>query len=198
MLKIGITASIGAGKTTISKLLEIKGFAYINTDELSKSFIKNNLDIKNKIIKKFGEETYLNNDVNIPYLSNIVFSNTNNRKYLEKILEPLIREYILNFEKEETNKKVLIIESAIFYETNTEDIVDLMIGVDAPESIRLKRVMSRNNLSLEDVEKRMNIQLTNEFKMEQCDFVIDNSGDFSDIIKNTLKIHKLINKIANL
>lgn len=200
MIKVGVTSSIGAGKTTICKQFESLGCHIINTDTVSKFLMNSNPDVKEQVIELLGEHAYVEGIANGPYIAEIVFNNQSKRKCLEEIIKPKMEAYIneIIVQELEIGTKILIIESAIFYETNTEHWVDFMIGIDAPEAIRIERVMKRNKLSFDEVQKRMFAQFTNEFKMHQCDFVIDNSGDLFDVQNHVLKLYNLLNKISNL
>lgn len=198
MLRVGVTASIGAGKTTVCKLLKELGCYYCNTDEIAKILLTTNPSIIKEVKELFGEEAYTNDDINTSYISKIVFNDKNKRNSLEKILEPKMRAYVNHMAEVLTDKKILVVESAIFFETNTEDMVDLMIGINAPEAIRIERVQRRNGFTVDEVLARMNAQMNNENKMRRCDFIIDNSGNSDELFASVQNIYNLLNKIANL
>lgn len=198
MLRVGVTASIGAGKTTVCKILKDLGCYYTNTDEVARLILTTNPVVIKAATKLLGNEAYTEGELDRQYVSKIVFNDEIKRKALEKILEPKMRDYVNHMANTLKDKKILIVESAIFFETNTEDLVDLMVGVDVPEAIRIERVQKRNNLTYDQVMERMKAQLDNAYKMKQCDFIIDNSGDVEELFPRVEKLYKLLSKIGNL
>src|SRR6185312_11971413 len=174
------------------------GCYYTNTDEIARLIMSTNPTVIKAAKELLGEEAYIDDEPNRPYISKIVFEDSNKRKSLEKILEPKMRDYVNHMDVTQHDKKILIVESAIFFETNTDDLIDLMIGVDVTEPIRIERVQKRNNLSYDEVMMRMKAQLNNTDKMNKCDFIINNSGELDELLPQVEKLYKLLSKIANL
>ena len=205
MLRIGITGGIGAGKSTVSKVFQEMGVPYLNTDQHTKHILNNVPELKAQIIEEFGNASYDDESrYNSLYMATVVFENHEERRKLEKIVGSYVLKSIESWiaVQQAQNFQYVIIESAIFYETGIEHLVDFMIGVSAPEAIRIERVM-KNGLSYEQIAARMKAQMNDELKINSCDFIINNNhGDLIDSIdplhKQVTHLHKLFTKIANV
>lgn len=194
MLKIGITGGIGSGKSTVAKIFATLAIPVYDADIAAKNLMNTNETVKSNIIKYFGEESYKNNMLNRSYLSSIVFKSKEKLQLLNSITHPVT---IANanewFQKEQA--PYALKEAALIFESNSNQYLDYVIGVAAPEAIRIMRIMQRNNLSKEDVLKIMSRQMDEDEKMKRCDFIIDNSGKAS-VIQQVFKLHQQLLQMA--
>ena len=176
-LIIGITGGIGTGKTTVSKYLEDKGYYVINADQIAKDLLTNNNIIKEKIIKEFGANSYVNNQYNTSYISNIVFNNTKKLIRLNQIVHPAVLNQIINLidTAMQKNIKIIFIDIALLFELNLEEGVDYILTITAKEDIRIDRVIKRSNLPIEEIKRRINNQISVEEVVQNSDFVIENN-----------------------
>ncbi|MBR3090441.1 MAG: dephospho-CoA kinase [Bacteroidetes bacterium] len=176
-LIIGITGGIGTGKTTVSKYLEEKGYYVINADQIAKDLLTNNNIIKEKIIKEFGTNSYVNNQYNTSYISNIVFNNTKKLSRLNQIVHPAVLNQIINLidTAMQKNIKIIFIDIALLFELNLEEGVDYILTITAKEDIRINRVIKRSNLPIEEIKRRINNQISVEEAVQNSDFVIENN-----------------------
>lgn len=176
-LIIGITGGIGTGKTTVSKYLEDKGYYVINADQIAKDLLTNNNIIKDKIIKEFGANSYVNNQYNTSYISNIVFNNTKKLSRLNQIVHPAVLNQIINLidTAMQKNIKIIFIDIALLFELNLEEGVDYILTITAKEDIRIDRVIKRSNLPIEEIKRRINNQISVEEAVQNSDFVIENN-----------------------
>lgn len=176
-LIIGITGGIGTGKTTVSKYLEDKGYYVINADQIAKDLLTNNNIIKEKIIKEFGANSYVNNQYNTSYISNIVFNNTKKLSRLNQIVHPAVLNQIINLIDiaMQKNIKIIFIDIALLFELNLEEGVDYILTITAKEDIRIDRVIKRSNLPIEEIKRRINNQISVEEAVQNSDFVIENN-----------------------
>ena len=176
-LIIGITGGIGTGKTTVSKYLEDKGYYVINADQIAKDLLTNNNIIKEKIIKEFGANSYVNNQYNTSYISNIVFNNTKKLSRLNQIVHPAVLNQIINLidTAMQKNIKIIFIDIALLFELNLEEGVDYILTITAKEDIRIDRVIKRSNLPIEEIKRRINNQISVEEAVQNSDFVIENN-----------------------
>lgn len=177
-LKIGLTGGIGSGKTTVAKLFEKLGVPVYYSDVETRRIINTNPQIKANIIKHFGEESYINGELNRKYIGGIVFLDSSKLQLLNDLTHPAVAEDVKNWFAKQTTPYA-IEETAIIFETGIEKNFDYIIGVTAPEEIRIKRVMTRDNLSEAEVKHRINKQMSDSEKMKRCDFVILNDGTSS-------------------
>lgn len=175
-ITIGITGSIGSGKSEFTKIAEDSGFPVLRADDISKEILANNPDVKKQVIKKFGKESFLNNTPNKKYLAEIVFNNPAKLRELERILHPLVIKEIERQKKEIFKKhNILFVESALIYEADLENLFDFVVLITADREVRLKRKLSQG-MSEEDFIKREMNQIPDEEKRKRADFIFQNNG----------------------
>jgi len=173
MIRIGLTGGIGSGKTTVASLLAIEGIPVYIADEESKKLSDTSLVIREKLTDLIGKDIYTGNGLNRQRLASLIFGNPVLLEEVNKIIHPVVQEHFLQWCSKQTNE-ICIIESAILFESGFDKIVDIRLLVYAPIEKRIERVRSRNNLSYEEVKKRINNQLSDEVKKELADFTIYN------------------------
>lgn len=180
-LTIGITGSIGSGKSEFTKIAENSGFPVLRADDISKEFLANNPEVKKQIIKKFGKESYHNNIPNKRYLAKIVFNNPEKLRELERILHPLVIKEIKNKKKEILRKyNILFVESALIYEADLESLFDFIVLITADREVRLKRKLSQG-ITEEDFIKREMNQIPDEEKRKRADFIFQNNTTIEEL-----------------
>ena len=188
MKVIGLTGGIGSGKTLISNLFAELGVPVYISDIEAKKLMHTNINVKNAIIKLFGEEAYINGKLYKQFIAEKVFSNKTLLEKLNAIVHPAVAE---NFEawKKLQKSDFVIKEAAILFETGGNNKCDKVILVTAPKSIRIKRVVERDQVSAVSVEKRMNNQWSDNQKKKMSDYVINNIN-FEDTKRKVLKIYE--------
>ena len=190
MKKVAVTGGIGTGKTTVSKLFEKIGIPVFNSDKIAKELMHNDKQLQAEIIKAFGDESYINNELNRAYLSDVVF---NDEALLDKI-NSIVHPYVAKeFNQWLLNQKsdYILYESAIIFENNSEDIFDKIICVIAPEEDVISRVMKRNNFSRNKVISIINNQLPDQIKRKKSDYIVENINK-SDLTEKIMEIHNMI------
>mgnify|MGYP000994980399 FL=1 len=193
MLKVAITGGIGSGKSLVCQVFKTLGIPIFDADAVSNHLVEHDATLKTAITELFGKEAYKNNIYNRKYIASIVFSQAEMLQALNALVHPKAIEAAKQwFEKQQS--PYAIKEAAILFESNSEKDIDIIIGVTAPEQIRIERVMQRTGYSKEEVIKRMQQQMPDEEKMAKCNYVIQNN-DTDAILPQILQIHKqLINK----
>jgi dephospho-CoA kinase len=188
MLRIGLTGGIGSGKTTIAKIFEVLGIPVFYADDAAKQLMNTNQELKKTIIENFGDESYKNGELDRKYLASIVFSNKEKLELLNSITHPATIKEAEEWMNKQTTP-YLIKEAALLFESGAFRKLDYVIGVYAPQHIRVKRVMDRDNLAIEEVMKRVSRQLDEEEKMKLCHFVITNN-DQQLVMPQVLELDK--------
>ena len=195
MLKIGVTGGISSGKTTVCEYFDKKNNVFIfNADKESKRHLKNSIIIQKKLIHIFTEKIVENKKINFDLLAKEAFSNSTNHKILNGILWPEI--YILiNNAYEKAKKKqyeLFIVDAALIFEANFTNFFDKTVLIVTNKEKRIKRAITRNNLSLESIQNRMNLQMSDNNKKKLSDIIVYNNGDIKSLYK---KIDKLYNNL---
>lgn len=194
MKKIGITGGIGSGKTTVCKIFEVLGIPVYYADKEAKRLMQHNHLLKTAIREHFGHETYdSSGNLNKTFLAKQVFNHKEKIALLNSLVHPVtIRDAEEWAQKQDA--AYVIKEAALMFESEAFHHVDKVIGVSAPEALRIKRTMDRDHVSREGVLKRMENQMNEEMKMKMCDYVIYNDEQQA-VIPQVLDLHE---KIMNL
>jgi dephospho-CoA kinase len=122
-----------------------------------------------------------------------VFNNPEKLQLLNDLIHPLAKQAAKQW-FEEQHAPYAIKEAAILFESNAQQDIDIVIGVTAPETLRIERVMQRTGYSIDEVIKRIQLQMPNEEKMAKCDYVIQNDNKTA-LLPQLLRIHEaLLNK----
>lgn len=195
MLNIGLTGGIGSGKTIVSKIFEIVGVPVFDADSAAKKIMNENVSLKKQLIAEFGERVYANNELNKKYLSSIVFNDAYKLDKLNALVHPVAIEAGINWANTHKNIPYIIKEAALLFESGSAANLNFVIGVYAPESLRIKRVMKRDNFSFEEATARLRNQIDDNIKMKLCDFTIINDDNHL-LISQILNLHKKILQLA--
>lgn len=183
---IGITGSIGVGKSEAFKLIqkEIGELAeYIDADAIT-HYIYEKKEVKDFLNKEF-------NTINRKEIAKIVFSD---KKSLEKINTFMHKSIIeeINERIKKSNKKYIFADIPLLYELKLEYMFDKIIVVYASRDVQISRIMLRNNLSKDDAIKRIDSQIDIEEKRKKADYVIENMITIEKLKFNVDKILKKI------
>lgn len=150
---IGITGGIGSGKSLVAKeLYSFENTVYYHADEEAKQLVNNSSSIKNKIIKIFGKESYLDGKLNRKFISELVFKDSVLLGKLNCIIHPEVKIHFKNFIKSQKINALILYENAILFETNSDLLCDIIISITAPKELRIKRVMLRDNVAKNQVQ----------------------------------------------
>ena len=170
---VGVTGGIGSGKTYVCSLFVEKGIPVYNTDIEAKKLMNTNASVKEAIGELLGSKSYTNGVLNRPYIAEKIFNNAALLKKMNAIVHPAVA---LDFEKwyEKQNADFVIKESAILFETGGYKKCDASILVTAPVSIRINRVIKRDNVSEEEVLMRIKNQWDDEEKIKLASYIIEN------------------------
>ena len=195
MTKVGLTGGIGSGKTTVSNFLLDSGIPVYNSDIRGKNLMNTNLELKNDIVSIFGESVYDNGILNTNLLSNIVFSHPKKINQLNNLVHPKVAQDFNQWVVKNNNQPILVKEAAILIESGAYLNMDIIILVVSKKSTRINRVSKRDNSDLESVEKRINLQLTDDEKIKYADYIIENNSSLEHL---KLDVIKVIDKIKQV
>ncbi len=189
MLKIGITGSIGAGKSTVAGIFKVLGVPVFDADATAKNILNSDPVLRDQVAATFGSETYKNGLLDRKYLATLVFNNPSQLAKLNALVHPATIAAADKWASGYTNRPYIIKEAALLFEAGTNVGLDYIIGVTAPEELRIARVMARDQVSRVEVLSRMQHQLDDTEKMKRCNFVIDNN-EKALLIPQVLALHQ--------
>jgi dephospho-CoA kinase len=194
MLKIGLTGGIGSGKTTVARVFEVLGIPVYYADEAAKRLMNEDEGLKQSIMRIFGNAVYENGILNRTFLSSKVFSNKEKLEELNALVHPATIHDAKQW-MEQQNSPYAIKEAALIFESGSQEQLDYVIGVYAPPSLRIHRVMKRDQVTREQVIERMKNQIDEEIKMKLSDFVIKNN-EKELLLPQVTKLHEKLLSLA--
>ncbi len=187
---IGLTGTSGSGKGYVSKILSKYNIASVDTDKIVHTLYSDNAECKNELRENFGESVMLpDGNVDRKELAKIVFSDKNKllllnatvHKYVIKICDEMARD------AEKRGEKAFVIDAPQLFEASMQEKCDFVVAVIADKDVRRARLEKRDNLSREDIEKRLANQHSDSFFHEKADYVIINNGN-NDTVSQIEKI----------
>lgn len=191
---VGLTGGIGSGKTTIANLFALHfSIPIYIADTKAKKLVANNKQLQQEIVTLLGEEAFVEGRYNTSFVAQEVFSNKEKLDKLNAIIHPYVQQDFLQW-KQYQQAPYVIKEAAILFESGSYRDCDFIIMVTAPLEERIERVMLRDKIDRETVEKRIKNQWNDEKKIELSTFVIENR----EIDKNLDKIEIIHSKIVKM
>ena len=187
---IGLTGGIGSGKSVVAKVFATLGIPVFNADEEAKRIMQTSPAIKAKLIEQFGASIYDESGLQKEKLAAIVFNDPFQLQLLNAIVHPVTIQAAKDWAAKQTSPYV-IKEAALIFESGAADGLLKVIGVTAPLSLRIHRVMQRDGITKDQVDARMRNQISDTIKMRLCDYVIENNNQ-KMVIPQVLEIDKAI------
>ncbi len=170
MLKIAITGNIASGKSLFEKRLKTLGYKVLCLDEVTHFLYENSSVLKEFLLKNF-------NTLERKKVAAIVFNDGVRKKKLEDFIYPLILDEMNRFFAENEGEKILFVSAALLFETGLDKYFDKTVLITTDEKIRLERLMKRNSLTEKEALVRIKSQGNEDTKIQQADYVIENSLD---------------------
>lgn len=196
MIIVGLTGGIGSGKTTVAKEFNLLGVPVFIADEEAKNLMRKSKVIKRKLIQLFGNEAYINGELNKPFLGNIIFNDPIYLRKMNAIVHPKVALQFDKWVKKQTSTYI-IKEVAILFESGGYKLCDYVITVTANKALRIERLLKRDHTTKEKIEAIMKNQWPEEKKIKNSDYVINNVS-LANTKNQILKIHSAIIKKADI
>jgi dephospho-CoA kinase len=196
-LVIGLTGGIGSGKSTVAAEFRNLGVPVIDTDQLARELVTPGQPALQDIVAYFGPRA-LRDDGTLDraYLRARIFADSSDRKALESILHPRIRQRVREWLATIASPYCIVV-IPLLLETRQTDLVDRILVVDAPEKEQLKRVAARDGLSHNVVAGIMAAQAERAARLSAADDIIINDADVDTLIERTRKLHMYFMDISN-
>jgi len=189
---IGLTGGIGSGKTTVAKMFQDLGIPIYIADLEAKKLMRSSKVIKRQLCALLGEQAYINNELNKPFIAGTIFNNKEILEEMNAIVHPKVGRHFKNWTTKQTSEYV-IKEAAILFENGAYLNYDAMITVTASETDRIQRVMDRDNAPEERVKSVIKNQWNDAKKVALSQYVIVNN-DLIETRQQVKDIHQRILK----
>ena len=190
MFVVGITGGIGSGKSAVTDHLETLGITVVDADEVARVVVEPGTPGLAAIAEHFGEDILLaDGRLDRAALRKIVFDNPDERKVLEGITHPRIRDEISR-QLSEANSPYVVLSSPLLLESGQNTFANYVVVVDVPEEVQLTRTMARDNNSEALVKQIMAAQLDRKIRLSRADTSITNDGSLDALYERLKKLHE--------
>ena len=187
-LKVGITGGIGSGKSVVCQVFSTLGIPVFNADDAARHLMENDATLVQNIMNLLGSDVYASGKLDRAKVSSIIFQEPEKLQQLNALVHPATISYADQwFEKQRS--PYVIKEAAIFFESGSYKEMDVMVGVHAPQEIRVQRARKRSSQNRDKVLSIIAQQMDENEKMKRCDHVIVND-DVTAILPQVLKLHE--------
>lgn len=181
MLILGLTGSIGSGKSFVVSCFREMGAEVISADDLAREVIQPHTSGYHELINEFGTDILEpDGSVNRSALASIVFKSSEKLQKLEQIIHPRVRareeELIAQYANSSPHVELTVLEIPLLFETGAEDLCDAVAVVTLDDDTRFKRLMEARGMTREKIEQRLSAQLSQNEKINRADYLIDNNG----------------------
>lgn len=190
MLRVGLTGGIGSGKSLVAAIFEVLGIPVYYADIEAKKLMETDKELRYEIMKLFGEQAFTEIGLNRPFISEKIFQDNSLRTQLNQIVHPKTIEHANQWFAQQS-APYAIKEAALIFESSSEQYLHAVIGVFAPQHLRIQRVMKRDGISETAVLAKMNSQMSEDTKMGLCDYVLYNN-EKDMLLTDVLQLHETL------
>ena len=192
MLRVGITGGIGSGKTALTDWLSTQGIVIVDADLAARVIVEPGQPALAEIAAQFGQEYLLpDGQLDRAALRKLVFADDANRRTLESITHPRIRDELTR-QMAAAKSPYVVLSSPLLLESGQSEMVDLSVVVDVPEALQIERTMARDQNDRALVEQIMAAQLDRATRISRADIVIDNSGSLAALHLRGAQLHRTL------
>jgi dephospho-CoA kinase len=191
-LQVGITGGIGSGKSTVAKVFAALGVPVYDADSRAKLLMSSDPVLIDQIKKEFGDAAYADGQLNRKYLASQVFGNPERLKKLNSLVHPRVADDYSAWVQSHANKKYVLKEAALLFETGSASQLDTIVVVTAPEALRIKRVMQRDGRTEVEVMKIISEQWPQEKLLALAQHEIRNDETVA-VVPQVMRLHSEFN-----
>jgi dephospho-CoA kinase len=192
---LGLIGAIGAGKSTVAKLLAARGGAVVDADTLGHDAL-DQPEIRERVVGLWGNVLKPDGRVDRRKVAAIVFASPDERRKLENLVFPYIRrrcEDAIQIASNDVQTKFVVLDAAVMLEAGWVGVCDWMLYVDAPRELRLRRLAERSGWTASDLDGREAAQMPADEKRRHADAVLMNDGTLNDLDRDlTIVLKKWI------
>ena len=187
--RIGLTGGIASGKSTVANLFAALGVPVVDTDVLSREVVAPGSPLLRQITDHFGDHVQSRDgSLNRQELRKHIFADTEQRKWLEALLHPAIRE-LTDARCEAAIGPYVMVAIPLLVETGGEARFDRVLVVDCDPDLQVSRLMARDGIRREEALRMLAAQATREARLAVADDVIRNDGDIASLREQVEKLH---------
>lgn len=199
MILVGLTGGIGSGKSTVSALLEEKGAVIIDADAIVRAVQLPGSPVLAKLAERFGTQVLANDgSLDRQAVANIVFNDPDALKALNAIVHPAVGlEMNRRIIAQRTSGHVVVLDIPLLTENPREGLQGKIV-VDVPVEVQVERLIKFRNFDETDARARISRQATREQRLENADFVVDNSGDLAGLEPQIEKLWEWLRSLSQL
>lgn len=205
MAIVGLTGGIGSGKSTVARLFGELGVHWVDADDVAREVVEPGTPALARIAEHFGDEILTTDGaLDRAQLRGIVFEKPEERKWLEGLLHPVIRDELIRQLKSPLSPgpspaggegsfasiPYVLLVSPLLLETDQYELVDRIVVIDVPEETQIARTMARDTNSREQVERIIAAQMPRAKRLERADAVIDNDRPMDEVERQVRDLHE--------
>ena len=171
---IGLTGGIGSGKSTVAKFFSELGVEIVDADVVARQVVKKGQPALQQIAQHFGQNILIEDQLNRALLRELIFKNTAEKKWLNELLHPLIRNEIIK-QLEQADGHYVILEAPLLFENKLDIMTDYNLVIDLAEELQIERASKRDNISEEGIKAIVSSQISRPLRLQKANYCIDNS-----------------------
>lgn len=188
-ITVGLTGPTGAGKSAASAAALKMGIKVIDCDRVAREAVKKGSKGLCALISVFGDDILLSDgQLNRARLAERAFSSDENTALLNKTILPFISELV----RQQMDCEKILLDAPTLFESGLDSVCDCTIAVLADEKVRLKRIIARDNLTLNEAKRRISAGKSDNFFIKNADYVIYNNADGKEFINEAEALFKKI------
>ena len=193
-MRVGLTGGIGSGKSTVAQVMGLLGAGVYDSDREARRLMEEDPSVIHAVTRLLGNRAYREGKVDRKYVAELVF---NDRKLLEGlngIVHPAVATDFERWVESQEGVPYVVMESAILIESGFDRLVDCVVVVTAPETMRIARTCRRDGVSSDAVRARIANQMSDQERRARADYVIVNE-DRESALEQILKLHRQLCKV---
>ncbi|MGE4534352.1 dephospho-CoA kinase [Halomonas sp.] len=176
---IGLTGGIASGKSTVARAFEALGAPWVDADDVAREVVEPGEPALAEIAERFGAEA-LNEDstLNRRALREIIFQDERERRWLESVTHPRIRERLIaHLERLAADgAPYLLLVTPLLFESGQFEMVDRALVIDVPEALQIERTAARDGVNADQARRIVAAQMPRAERLARADDVLDNGG----------------------
>lgn len=197
-LVVGLTGGIGSGKTAVSDRFAAKGITVVDADVIARQVVEPGSKALSVLREHFGPQALdEHGGLNRAYMREQVFSNPQNKHFIDNLLHPLIRTEMLK-QTAAAQSPYCILSVPLLVENQLNSLVDRVLVVDVSPATQLQRAANRDSQTQGQVQKIMDAQVSRDVRLAAADDVIDNNGDLLELHQQVEKFHNHYLKLVKI